>query len=263
MHSSGRRERLVKDEPSRWAADARVYTPRAADPQRLDRISAHAHDESAPRRRDRGAAAARRLAASLRARHRRAGPARRSLHLVRATRFDESTRLGGARAGDRGCGRLRRLEGTRQTATWTGYLLVRPLDALVHASRSRSWRRRRARSRSSRRRARPTPTACASCSSTSACRSRWSILSITAVPIYHRLKVYTAYEYLETRFDVRTRTPRRDPVPDPARPGTGHHASTRRRSSSRSILGWTSSLTNSRIGVAGHHLHRRRAARRR
>jgi SSS family transporter len=32
------------------------------------------------------------------------------------------------------------------------------------------------------------------------------VLSITAVPIYHRLQVYTAYEYLETRFDVRTRT---------------------------------------------------------
>lgn len=32
------------------------------------------------------------------------------------------------------------------------------------------------------------------------------VLSITAVPIYHRLKVYTAYEYLEQRFDRRTRT---------------------------------------------------------
>jgi Na+/proline symporter len=32
------------------------------------------------------------------------------------------------------------------------------------------------------------------------------ILSITAVPIYHRLKVFTAYEYLETRFDNRART---------------------------------------------------------
>ena len=32
------------------------------------------------------------------------------------------------------------------------------------------------------------------------------ILSITAVPIYHRLEVYTAYEYLETRFGVGTRT---------------------------------------------------------
>ena len=32
------------------------------------------------------------------------------------------------------------------------------------------------------------------------------ILSITAVPIYHKLKVFTAYEYLETRFDLRTRT---------------------------------------------------------
>ncbi|MBM3293152.1 MAG: sodium:solute symporter [Candidatus Aminicenantes bacterium] len=31
------------------------------------------------------------------------------------------------------------------------------------------------------------------------------ILSITAVPIYHRLKVYTAYEYLEERFDLKNR----------------------------------------------------------
>ncbi len=31
------------------------------------------------------------------------------------------------------------------------------------------------------------------------------ILSITAVPIYHRLKVYTAYEFLEGRFDLKTR----------------------------------------------------------
>lgn len=32
------------------------------------------------------------------------------------------------------------------------------------------------------------------------------ILAITAVPIYHRLKVFTAYEYLEGRFDLKTRT---------------------------------------------------------
>lgn len=32
------------------------------------------------------------------------------------------------------------------------------------------------------------------------------ILSVTAVPLYHKLKVFTAYEYLETRFDVKTRT---------------------------------------------------------
>jgi Na+/proline symporter len=31
------------------------------------------------------------------------------------------------------------------------------------------------------------------------------VLSITAVPIYRRLKVYTAYEYLEGRFDLKTR----------------------------------------------------------
>jgi Na+/proline symporter len=32
------------------------------------------------------------------------------------------------------------------------------------------------------------------------------ILSLTVVPFFHRAKVYTAYEYLERRFDVKTRT---------------------------------------------------------
>src|SRR6478735_1902916 len=32
------------------------------------------------------------------------------------------------------------------------------------------------------------------------------ILSMTAVPFFHRARVYTAYEYLERRFDVKTRT---------------------------------------------------------
>jgi SSS family solute:Na+ symporter len=32
------------------------------------------------------------------------------------------------------------------------------------------------------------------------------ILSITAVPIFHKLRVFTAYEYLEQRFDLKTRT---------------------------------------------------------
>ncbi|HMD81195.1 MAG TPA: hypothetical protein VKE92_07795, partial [Anaerolineales bacterium] len=31
------------------------------------------------------------------------------------------------------------------------------------------------------------------------------ILAIVAVPIFHRLNVYTAYEYLEQRFDLKTR----------------------------------------------------------
>ena len=31
------------------------------------------------------------------------------------------------------------------------------------------------------------------------------VLCITFVPIFHRLKVYTAYEYLEQRFDLKTR----------------------------------------------------------
>lgn len=32
------------------------------------------------------------------------------------------------------------------------------------------------------------------------------VISVTMVPIYYRLKVFTAYEYLETRFDVKTRS---------------------------------------------------------
>lgn len=32
------------------------------------------------------------------------------------------------------------------------------------------------------------------------------VISLVFIPIYHRLKVFTAYEYLETRFDLKTRT---------------------------------------------------------
>jgi len=32
------------------------------------------------------------------------------------------------------------------------------------------------------------------------------VISMTFIPIYHRLKVFTAYEYLEQRFDLKTRT---------------------------------------------------------
>ncbi len=32
------------------------------------------------------------------------------------------------------------------------------------------------------------------------------VICIVFIPIYHRLKVYTAYEYLESRFDLKTRT---------------------------------------------------------
>ena len=32
------------------------------------------------------------------------------------------------------------------------------------------------------------------------------IVCVVFIPIYHKLKVYTAYEYLEKRFDLKTRT---------------------------------------------------------
>ena len=31
------------------------------------------------------------------------------------------------------------------------------------------------------------------------------VLSVTLVPFFHRAKIYTAYEYLEQRFDAKTR----------------------------------------------------------
>src|ERR671912_725004 len=34
----------------------------------------------------------------------------------------------------------------------------------------------------------------------------WLVLAITFVPIFNKLKVYTAYEFLENRFDNKTRT---------------------------------------------------------
>ena len=50
------------------------------------------------------------------------------------------------------------------------------------------------------------PTACGSCRLYLGLPIAMVILSITAVPIFHRLKVFTAYEYLEGRFDLKTRS---------------------------------------------------------
>ncbi len=49
------------------------------------------------------------------------------------------------------------------------------------------------------------------------------IISAVFVPIYYRLRVTTAYEFLGQRFDQKTRTPRRRPLPRPARARRRHH----------------------------------------
>ena len=46
------------------------------------------------------------------------------------------------------------------------------------------------------------------------------VLSVTLVPFFHNARVYTAYEYLERRFDAKTRTLTSAPVPGVA--GHGH-----------------------------------------
>ena len=83
------------------------------------------------------------------------------------------------------------------------------------------------------------------------------IISITFIPIYYRLKVYTAYEYLESRFDVRTRV-------------LGAMIFLVQRAMSAGItiyapaiilssaLGWPLSSTSLVIGVAGDCLHHQR-----
>ena len=50
------------------------------------------------------------------------------------------------------------------------------------------------------------------------------ILSATAVPIFHRARVFTAYEYLEQRFDAGTRALVGVIYPHRARPGIRHRA---------------------------------------
>ena len=49
------------------------------------------------------------------------------------------------------------------------------------------------------------------------------ILSVTVVPFFYRAQVYTAYEYLERRFDAKTRTLTSLPVPALARPVVRRH----------------------------------------
>ena len=85
------------------------------------------------------------------------------------------------------------------------------------------------------------------------------ILSAVFVPIYYRLKVYTAYEYLETRFDRKTRQlaallfllsarARRRHLHLRA----GHHALDRARLAARAAPTWSSAPRSSLHGVRRH-----------
>ena len=59
------------------------------------------------------------------------------------------------------------------------------------------------------------------------------VLSVTLVPFFHNARVYTAYEYLERRFDAKTRTLTVVPVPGLARHVAPASSSPRRRSCCR------------------------------
>ena len=66
------------------------------------------------------------------------------------------------------------------------------------------------------------------------------ILSVTLVPFFHNARVFTAYEYLEKRFDAKTRTFTRPAVPAVPRHGHG-----------RRHLG----AGGGAVGDAGHRRH--------
>ena len=130
---------------------------------------------------------------------RRAGGAgrRRSCWRSRWRRLaDERARLGRPRRHARLDRRVRPVEDAR--AVEHGRLRPRRLPRSLADDRPRRHGDAGvARSPSCRCRGRRTRTACASCSSTSACRSRWWCCRVVFMPRFYRLRVLTAYEYLE------------------------------------------------------------------
>ena len=80
------------------------------------------------------------------------------------------------------------------------------------------------------------------------------ILCATAVPIFHRANVYTAYEYLEQRFDAKTRA--LVSVIFLIQRGLAAGLSLYAPAVVLSvILGWPDRLTTVLMGVAGGYLH--------
>ena len=66
------------------------------------------------------------------------------------------------------------------------------------------------------------------------------ILGVTLVPFLHGAKVYTAYEYLERRFDAKTRSLTSLPLPALARHVVRHHHRRTGRGASRRSSAGTS-----------------------
>ena len=83
------------------------------------------------------------------------------------------------------------------------------------------------------------------------------LLSAIVLPIYHRLRVYTAYEYLEQRFDRRTRqfTALLFLVSRGLASGLAIYAPALVLSA---VLGWPVLWTNWALGRRDDRLHRRR-----
>ena len=83
------------------------------------------------------------------------------------------------------------------------------------------------------------------------------IISAVFVPIYYRLNVFTAYEYLEQRFDVRVRvlTALLFMIGRGLAAGISIYAPAIILSS---VLGWSLNTMNALIGAGGHRLHRHR-----
>ena len=81
------------------------------------------------------------------------------------------------------------------------------------------------------------------------------ILSLTLVPFFYRAKVYTAYEYLERRFDAKTRTLTSFAVPLIQRGMSCGVIIAAPAVILSIVLGWNLTLTILLIGAADDRLH--------
>ena len=87
------------------------------------------------------------------------------------------------------------------------------------------------------------------------------ILSVTLVPFFHNARVYTAYEYLEQRFDAKTRTLHESAVSAVTQHVAAAWSCRRRRSCWSLVLGCNVTATVAADRAADGRLHdvRRRA----
>ena len=149
---------------------------------------------------------------------------------------------------------------TRHTDHLDTYLKGSNYDRLVHHRPLRRMPRRPAPSPSSPSPGRASRAASASSRIISACRSRSSSSARSFLPIYRKLGVYTAYEYLGQRFDQKTRLLGAGLFLAPTRPRRPASPSMRPAIILSTVLRLAARPDHHRHRPARHRLHRHSAA---